>query len=245
MLSGHWPYLGVLALLLACGLGLPFPEDVPLLTGGFFCYQGWASLYLMIPVAMVGVLAGDFILFGLGRRFGHHIVELRVFRRLVRRQRLVMAERLFERHGVKIVFAGRFLPGLRPMIFMASGVLKVPFYKFALVNGLAACISVPLLVLLGNLFGHNLARIKSDVRTAGHALALGVLLMALIATGVYLHRRQKRMMASVANGQPDRGDRVPDVPVPGRVNIPDPQDAAPESTPQAGTRQAARAGANR
>ncbi len=198
MLSEHWPYLGVFLVLVACSLGLPLPEDVPLLTGGFFCHQSFAKLYIMIPVAMAGVLTGDFVLFWLGRRFGHHIAEHRVIRRLVNPSRLMTAERLFAQHGIKIIFIGRFLPGLRAMIFVASGVLRVPFWTFAAVNGLAACISVPLLVLLGDYFGHNLEKIKSDVRAAMHAVLLLILVAALIAGSIYFYRRQKRLVASAA-----------------------------------------------
>ncbi len=200
----QWPYLGVLLVLIACSLGFPLPEDVPLLTSGFLCHRGLANIYIMIPVAMLGVLGGDFLLFALGRMWGHRIVEHRIVRRLINPTRLLTAERLFAQHGIKIVFFGRFLPGLRPMIFVASGVLKIEFWKFALVNGIAACISVPTLVYLGNLFGHNLQKIQSEVRTATHILLLTVLIVALIAGTIYFHRRQRRMMASA--GTPEKID---------------------------------------
>src|SRR4029079_5938044 len=95
----HWGYLGVLFVLLLCSLGLPLPEDVPLLTGGLLCYRGLASLWIMIPVGLLGVLGGDFFLYGLGKRFGHRIVEHKLLRKLVNPSRLVTAEHLFERHG--------------------------------------------------------------------------------------------------------------------------------------------------
>lgn len=189
-------YLAVFLVLIACSFGLPLPEDVPLLTGGVLVQQGQAHLALMIPVGMVGVLTGDIVLFWIGRKFGHHVVEHRFLRRLIRPSRLVMAEALFARHGLKIVFIGRFLPGLRPMIFMAAGVLKVRFWQFALVNGAAACISVPTLILLGTLFGHNIERLQQDVRAVSHLLAMLALVAGLVIGAVYLHRRQKRMIES-------------------------------------------------
>ena len=85
-------YLGLFLILLLTGLGLPLPEDVPLLTGGYLCHAKGASVWLTILVAMVGVLGSDLILFTVGRRFGHHVVEHRFFRRLVNPPRLVMAE---------------------------------------------------------------------------------------------------------------------------------------------------------
>jgi len=192
----HWPYLGIFSILIAASLGLPIPEDIPLLTSGYLCHVGLAKLSVMLAVTFVGVLCGDFILFGLGRKLGHHVVEHHVIRRLVRPSRLLMAENLFKQHGVKIIFIGRFLPGLRPMIFMAAGVLKVPPLTFGAVNGLAACISVPILVVLGMVFGANIEQVKTDVRTTAHAVGLVALVAGLITTGIYLHRRQKRMMAS-------------------------------------------------
>jgi membrane protein DedA with SNARE-associated domain len=195
-------YLGIFLVLLACSLGLPMPEDVPLLFSGFLVHRGMAHLAIMIPIAMAGVLGGDCILFYMGKRFGHHVVELRLFRRVVNPSRLLLAERLFQKHGIKIIFVGRFLPGLRPMIFMAAGVLRVPFATFIGVNGLAACISVPVLVTLGKVFGNNLDKIKGEVRTATHFIVLSILLATLVALGVYFHRRQKRLMADAGvNGQ--------------------------------------------
>ncbi len=197
MFYEKWTYLAVFAVIMAAGLGLPLPEDVPLLTGGYLCYAGYANVLIMIAVGMTGVLLGDTILFTVGRKLGHNVLRRRFFRRMVNPGRLILAERLFARHGVKIIFAGRFLPGLRPMIFMAAGVLRVPFSTFLLVNGFAACISVPTLILLGNFFGYKLEAIKSEVRHLTHFLVLGIAVAALVAIGFYLHHRQKILIAKV------------------------------------------------
>lgn len=212
LLSMLGPYLGVFVVLIACSLGLPIPEDVPLLMAGFMCYEELAHVWIMIPVAMVGVLAGDFVLYGLGRKFGHHIVEHRFVRRLVNPSRLLAAERLFQRHGLKIIFVGRFLPGLRPMIFVASGVLRVPFLLFAGINGFAACISVPTIILLGRYFGHNLDRIQRDVRVVSHALVLAAVVGVLVIIGVYLHRRQRAIMQDTGVPEEVPPEVLPHVP---------------------------------
>jgi membrane protein DedA with SNARE-associated domain len=198
----QWPYLTVLLALLAAGLGFPIPEDIPLLTGGYLCHIEEASVGKMIVVGMIGVLAGDLLLFGLGRRFGHRIVEHRFFRKLVNPSRLLTAEQLFARHGIKIVFFARFLPGLRPMLFMAAGVLRVKPTTFLAVNGMAACVTVPLMVFLGMFFGESIEKISRDIAVASHTLLLLVSVAALIAAFVWVHRRQKRLIAT-ANIPPD------------------------------------------
>jgi membrane protein DedA with SNARE-associated domain len=209
--------------LIAASLGVPIPEDIPLLTGGYLCHIGLANIIAMVAVGIVGVLSGDLILYSLGRKWGHHIVEHRFVRRLIRPARLLMAERLFNQHGVKIIFAGRFLPGLRPMIFVASGVLKVPFWKFVSVNGFAACISVPLLIVLGVVFGHNLNQLKSDVHSVTQLIVSGILLVGLIAGGIYLLRRQKRMMVATGIDRTIDAQTLAHMPPEGKRPIPSPE----------------------
>ncbi|HOW69201.1 MAG TPA: DedA family protein [Phycisphaerae bacterium] len=204
----HWGYLGLFLILLATGLGLPLPEDVPLLTGGYLCYAQGANVWLTILVAMVGVLGSDLLLFTIGRRFGHHVVEYRFVRQLVNPPRLVMAERLFARHGVKIIFAARFMPPIRGMTFMAAGVLKVPFATFLLADGSAALLSVPTLVLLGKFlgrfFGDNLEGLVGEVQSVTHTIVLVCAAIVVLAAGLYLHRRQKRLVARAGlEGQVD------------------------------------------
>jgi membrane protein DedA with SNARE-associated domain len=36
----HFTYAGLLAVLILCGMGLPIPEDVALLAGGFLVHRG-------------------------------------------------------------------------------------------------------------------------------------------------------------------------------------------------------------
>ena len=55
-LTGPWPYVIVFGILLACGFGLPVPEDVTLFVAGLISYYEKANVYVMIAVAMAGVL---------------------------------------------------------------------------------------------------------------------------------------------------------------------------------------------
>jgi membrane protein DedA with SNARE-associated domain len=193
MLSEQWPYLGLILVLVIDSLGAPIPEDVPLLTAGWLCYRGLADVRIMILVGFVGVMCGDLILFGLGRYFGQSIVGHKWFRRVVDPKRLLLAEKLFARHGIKMIFVARFIPVLRPVLFIASGVLRVRPAVFAVVDGCAACISVPAMVLLGMFFGATFDQLKQDVRTG--TLIIGLILFIAMFVGIYIFikRRQKNL----------------------------------------------------
>src|SRR5690606_32509464 len=126
-------YLGILGVLLACGLGLPVPEDVTLVAAGILSAIGTISLTGAMLVGLVGVLAGDSILFFLGRKFGHRVFHLPGFKKIFTESRVRIAEDKVINNSKFICFTARFLPGLRAPIFLTAGILGVrPIIFFTL-----------------------------------------------------------------------------------------------------------------
>src|SRR5436853_2792945 len=52
-------YYVIFGLLFACGLGLPLPEDVPLIIGGYFVATGHLHLTILAISAWLGIIGGD------------------------------------------------------------------------------------------------------------------------------------------------------------------------------------------
>ena len=176
-------YFGIFFALLLCGLGLPLPEDIFLITAGYLTYvHGW-SLYGMILFSLCGVLLGDCTIFWLGRRFGREAADFRFFRRWMSAQRIEKTERFFERHGEKAIFFSRFLPGVRAPTYLLAGGTNFKFSHFLLLDGLAALVSVPTIVFLAFRFGDDIAGAKVHVRKAIYTVALLVLLYILVEIG--------------------------------------------------------------
>lgn len=144
---GPAAYIGVLFVLITCGLGVPLPEDVPLITGGWLVGRG-GSLPLMMFTGLAGILIGDSIIFRAGQVYGEKLLETRLGRHIPgeRVQRTISA---FERHGAKFIMAARFVPGLRAVTYFVAGLTGVPYWKFITYDGLAACVSAPAWVYLG------------------------------------------------------------------------------------------------
>src|SRR3954467_8145700 len=68
--------LVIFALLFACGLGLPLPEDIPLLIGGYFVGRGEMNLLTVAICAWCGIIGGDCCLYYLARRYGMGVTRL-------------------------------------------------------------------------------------------------------------------------------------------------------------------------
>ncbi len=151
----NFSYVGIALVLLFSGF-MPFPEDLPLLVAGYLCGIEEADLIIMIPLAVVGVVSGDFLLYWLGRKYGHHVPKLPIINRYLNEKRLRRAERAFNDHGGKTMVLARFLPGLRAPAFFTAGTFRVPLWKFVVYDGCVAVVTVPIVVTVGWWLGGTL-----------------------------------------------------------------------------------------
>ncbi|MGB6088803.1 MAG: DedA family protein [Candidatus Binataceae bacterium] len=117
----HFTYAGLFVVLMLCGLGLPLPEDVALLAGGFLVHRGVTHYPMTLAVSLVGVVAGDNSLFFLGRRFGTGLVRYFGINRPGTKVQLDRIRDFMERHGHRAIFYARFLAGLRALVYLSAG----------------------------------------------------------------------------------------------------------------------------
>jgi membrane protein DedA with SNARE-associated domain len=197
-LMEHMPYLGVVVVLVLTGIGLPLPEDVPLLVAGVLCAKGYADVRLMIVFATFFTVFADCILYGLGRRYGHHLPNVPLLRRFLTQKNLAKAEEAFSRHCGKALFLSRFMPGIRGTFYVSAGMFRVPLWKMVLYDGGAAIVSVPLWVLAAYYFTRH--GMLDRLRAFASGMQLGMLLVlgVTLAVLVILHQRSKRARARAA-----------------------------------------------
>ncbi|HYK66065.1 MAG TPA: DedA family protein [Patescibacteria group bacterium] len=152
----HFTYLGLFAVLMLCGMGMPIPEDVVLLTGGYLVHRGITRYPITLAVSLFGVVAGDNSLFFMGRHFGSGLVRYFSLGRPGRKSQIERIEGFMQRHGHRAIFYARFLAGLRALVYLSAGSFGVRPTVFLLYDLLGALISVPIVVTLGYVFGKQL-----------------------------------------------------------------------------------------
>jgi membrane protein DedA with SNARE-associated domain len=148
-LGGSNPYLypTVFVALLLAGLGFPISADLVLLTIGFFAWKGQAEYAILIPVAISAILLSDTGMFLVGRHAGTRLLRHWPFRSVITPERMARAEAGFGRHGYRVVFLARFMPGIRTVFMFTSGVLGLRYWKFILHDLAGAVIVVPATIL--------------------------------------------------------------------------------------------------
>lgn len=194
-LTGPLGYAGVLFLLMVCGLGVPVPEDIILISGGYIAYTGGHRPWSMMALGLVGILIGDSIIYILGRRLGPPIARRAPLNRVLTPERLQRVEGMFHKYGQIILMAARFMPGVRAVTFFSAGTTRVPYYKFLGFDGSAALISAPLWVFLGYRFANDITAV---VEKARHWIVIGGI--AGVAAFYLVSRLLKSRRPAVAAG---------------------------------------------
>jgi len=152
----HFTYAGLFLVLVLCGMGLPVPEDIALLAGGYLVHRGIIQYPATLMVSMIGVVAGDNSLFFLGRRFGSGVISYLGLGRPQSRRQIDRLKTFMDKHGHLAIFYARFLAGLRALVYIMAGSLGVSPGRFFLYDALGALISVPVVVSIGYLFGKQI-----------------------------------------------------------------------------------------
>jgi len=181
-LVGHFPYVGLLLLLVLGAVGFPLPEDTTLILCGFLISTDVIELLPALLVVYSGLIITDFGLYSVGKKYGRKIVTHKRFHTVVSSERLTMLEDKFQRWGFFFILIGRHLVGLRAQIFLTAGVMRMPAAKFLAADGISSALTIALMVGAGYAGGHSLQIIKRDITRIEH---IGILL-AVIMLAMYM-----------------------------------------------------------
>jgi membrane protein DedA with SNARE-associated domain len=184
-LIGQLGYVGIALILILGGLGLPIPEEAPIILAAVLSRNGHLTWPLALASCLGGVLLGDLVVYFLGYFYGEKVLSLPITRRLLTRQREAQIKGYFHRHGFKILVSGRFVPGFRTAAYLTAGILKLPTLKLFLTDFLAASLSTCLMFGLGYAFANE---IQKGIREVQQLLTLG----AAVAVAVFLLYRYYR-----------------------------------------------------
>lgn len=190
-------YVVIFGLLFSCGLGVPLPEDIPLIAGGFLVGTGHLSLVPTAIAAWCGIIGGDLVLYHLGKRYGLNIKQVPFVGRHVTEERIRQAEVLFERYGFWVVAIGRLFAGVRGAMVIAAGAIRYNLIRFVIADGLAALVSGGAFLALGYWGGRTLGSLEKlqelRKRMAGveHWIILAAVLVGVALLAYFWWRRRR------------------------------------------------------
>ncbi len=196
----EFAYGGMFLVLLLCGLGLPVPEDVPIILSGYLAHLGVVGFWPALAANLLGIMVGDLAIYGLGYWMGPKALEHPLLRPVMTEVRMEKVRRFFDRHGKKAVFFGRFIAGLRAPLFLAAGITRFPARAFAGLDFSAALLSAPLLFWAAYYFGDRIDDFRKTLGTGQAALIAALVAGAAWLAGRRLWRRWRSGSARPVSG---------------------------------------------
>ena len=187
----HFTYPGVFLILLATGLGIPIPEELPIAIAAMMARWEVMNWWGALLACLAGVLSGDMLLYTLGRHFGRRILSWPAARRILTPEREARVMHAYHKHGLKFVVMARLVMGLRAAAFLTAGLVRVPFLRFLLVDVAAVLLSVPISFGVAYVVADSLVVALARVRELQLWIA-GFTLLVAAAWGIVLLRRRRR-----------------------------------------------------
>jgi membrane protein DedA with SNARE-associated domain len=157
-------------------------EDMACIGAGLLVAKGVIGFFPATAACFTGIFLADVATYALGRWVGNPVLKWIPFRWIIKEKDLIRAEDLFEIRGMEIIFASRFIPGIRLPAYLLSGMIKARFSLFIGYFVLSILIYTPLLVGLAALFGQPL--LDLFIKYQDYAIIL-LIVAALLILGIY------------------------------------------------------------
>lgn len=154
---GVWSYAILFAIVFTeTGVVIfPFlPGDSLLFAAGALAAQDAFSLVLLIIVFLVAAILGDTLNYHIGKKVGMSIPPNSFLGRVINQERMLVAQKFFNKHGGKTIVMARFMPFVRTFIPFIAGASRMNYGYFIAYNIIGAILWVFGFVLLGYFFGN-------------------------------------------------------------------------------------------
>ena len=196
--TGHlissYGYWALFALVAAESLGVPLPGETALILAG--TYAGTThhmNPWLIFAVASAAAIIGDNIGFWIGDKGGYRLARRYGSKVRLDERKLKTARYLFDRHGVPVVFFGRFVSVLRTYAAFLAGTSRMQWRKFLPANAGGGIVWAGIYTAVSYLAGTWLQRTSGTIDWI-----LGGVAVVAIAAVVLLVRRQASRLAERA-----------------------------------------------
>jgi membrane protein DedA with SNARE-associated domain len=186
-----YSYLGVALAVGLESMGVPVPGETALVAAALYAGKTEAlNIWVLILCASAGAILGDNIGYWIGRELGFRLL-LRYGSYLgITESRIKLGEYLFQRHGGKIVFFGRFVALLRSLAALMAGLNQMSWPRFVVFNAVGGILWATCYGLAAYYFGK---RIETLTRPVG--LVLLVIGIIIFVGAVWFIRRHEAELA--------------------------------------------------
>jgi membrane protein DedA with SNARE-associated domain len=186
-------YVFLAVVCFAEAVGLPLPAALAILTAGAVAAYGQLHFYLVFGIALLTMLAGDVILYFMGRVSGWALLGFLCRLSANPETCILRSAEYFYRRGKQTLLFAKFIPGINTMSPPLAGSMKMRLGDFLQYDAMGAALYVGAYALAGYLFSDALRAITRGLRSAGFAaeVVFGIGLAAYIVYRIWVYRKYR------------------------------------------------------
>ena len=187
-------YLAVFVLVGVESLGVPLPGETALITAAIYAgHTHRLNPWLIFLVAAAAAIIGDNIGYWIGDKGGYRLARRYGPKVRLDERKLKTARYLFDLHGVKVVFFGRFVSVLRTYAAFLAGTSKMRWRRFLPANAAGGIVWAAIWTFAAYLAGNALKRASGII----NLVFIGAAVIAIVVA-ILLVRRQTSKFADRA-----------------------------------------------
>jgi membrane protein DedA with SNARE-associated domain len=181
-LIDSYGYLAVFVLVGAESLGIPVPGETALITAAIYAgHTHRLNPWLIFLIAAAAAIIGDNIGYWIGDEGGYRLARRYGPKVRLDERKLKTARYLFDLHGVKVVFFGRFVSVLRTYAAFLAGTSKMRWRRFLPANAAGGVVWAGVWTLAAYLAGNALKRASGTINLIFIAAAVvGIVITILL-----------------------------------------------------------------
>lgn len=176
-------------------IALPIPPGNTTLTySGYMVHQHTMQLIPAFLSACTGALLGISITYLIGLKFGNPLVERYGKWLFLKPSTIEKTRAYYKKYGTALLLFGPFIPGVRQVLGYFSGIIGIPFRRFATFAYAGSVLWVIVFFSIGYVFGDQWESVFAWVNRffLFICITLGVLLVAFIALKWFKWQRARR-----------------------------------------------------
>ncbi|MFA5455048.1 MAG: DedA family protein [Sulfurimonas sp.] len=168
--------------------------ELGLIVAGIMSHTGDMFLPFALFVGALGGFAGDQIYFYIGR-FNKKYIHNKI---RSQRTKFALAHLLLKKYGWPIIFAQRYMYGMRTVIPMAIGLTKYSSRQFAIINFVSAVFWASITIIPAYFYGNELLNILKWIKSHWY-FAIPLIIIVVVTIGYNLNKFEKNLIEKRRN----------------------------------------------
>ena len=183
-----WGYFAVAILMAMENACIPVPSELILGFAGYLISADRMTFTGAMIAGMVGGMAGSIFAYAVGATGGRKFVDKYGKYFFIKKSHVDLAQRWFDKYGIRAVFFSRMLPVVRTFISLPAGFARVNFKQFLFYTFMGSLPWTALILYAGQLLGDNWEYLLE----VGHKFSAAFIVVSVVIIAwLYLRHRRK------------------------------------------------------